>query len=126
MRTVLALAAAAEGATGIVLFAYPPIVVRLLLGAEIGDAGEVVSRVAGMALICLGVACWPSRSTLQPLYAMLIYGVLAALYLAYVGLIGEGGGVLLWPAVAAHAIIVALLLRARSGERSKSAGGTGE
>ena len=114
MRTVLALAAAAEGATGIVLFAYPPIVIGLLLGAEITGAGETVSRFAGIALISLGVACWPSRSTRQPLYAMLTYGVLAALYLAYVGLRGEGAGVLLWPAVAAHAIIVVLLLRARS------------
>ena len=125
MRTVLALAAAAEGATGLVLFAYPPIVIRLLLGAEIGGAGELVSRVLGIALIGLGVACWPSRSTRQPLYAMLTYGVLATLYLAYVGVRGEGAGVLLWPAVAAHAIIVALLLRARSGERTKSADGTG-
>ena len=45
---------------------------------------------------------------------MLTYGVLAALYLAYVGIRGESTGILLWPAVAAHAIIVVLLLRARS------------
>ena len=67
MRIVLALAAAAEAATGLVLFAYPPIVVRLLFGAEISGAGELVSRVLGIALIGLGVACWPSRSPRQPL-----------------------------------------------------------
>ena len=114
MTTVLALAAAAEGATGIVLFAYPPIVIRLLFGAEITGAGEAVSRVAGIALIGLGVACWPSGSTRQPLHGMLTYGMLAALYLVYLGVRGEAVGLLLWPAVAAHAILVALLLRARS------------
>ena len=114
MRTVLALAAAAEGVTGLALLAVPSIVVRLLLGAEITGAGEPVSRVLGIALIGLGVACWPGRSTRQPLHGMLIYSALAALYLAYAGLRGEGAGVLLWPAVAAHAILVVLLLRARS------------
>ena len=34
MKTVLTLAAVAEAATGTVLVAYPPIVVRLLFGAD--------------------------------------------------------------------------------------------
>ena len=113
MKPVLALAAAAEGATGLVLLAYPPIVIRLLFGAETTGAGDVVSRVAGMALVALGVACWPNGSRRQPLNGMLTYGTLAALYLVYLGVHGEGAGVLLWPAVAAHAILVVLLLRAR-------------
>ena len=122
---MLALAAAAEGVTGIVLFAYPPIVIRLLFGAEITGAGEVVGRVAGIALIGLGVACWPSGSTRQSLHGMLTYGMLAVLYLVYLGVRGEAVGLLLWPAVAAHAILIILLLRARSGERTRSVGGMG-
>ena len=59
MKKVLALAAAAEAGLGLVLVVYPPIVVRLLLDADIAGAGIVVSRVAGIALIALGVACWP-------------------------------------------------------------------
>jgi len=113
MKTVLTLAAAAEAATGIILVAYPPIVVRLLFGAEIGGAGEVMSRIAGIALIGLGVACWPNGSARSSLRGMLTYGILATLYLVYVGVRGESVGVLLWPAVAAHVILVVLLVRAR-------------
>ena len=117
MKTVLALAAAAEAVTGIVLFVYPPIVIRLLFGAEITGVGNVVSRVAGMALIGLGVACWPNGSKHQPLHGMLTYGTFAVLYLAYIGLRGKEGGPLLWPAVVAHAFLVIGLLRARLTEK---------
>ena len=41
---------------------------------------------------------------------MLVYGALVALYLAYVALVEGIGGVLLWPAVVLHAILVVLLL----------------
>jgi hypothetical protein len=34
---------------------YPPIVVKLLLGAEISGVGVVMSRIAGMSLIALGL-----------------------------------------------------------------------
>ncbi len=52
---VLALSAAAEAGTGLLLLAWPPIVVRLLFGAEISGAGVIMSRLAGIALIGLGV-----------------------------------------------------------------------
>jgi hypothetical protein len=41
---------------------------------------------------------------------MLTYTVLVALYLAYVGMRGEWGGPLLWPAIAVH-VVFALLAR---------------
>ena len=117
IRKLLGLVAIVEAATGLVLLMYPPIVVRLLFGAEIIGAGAIMmSRLAGIALIGLGVACWPSGSASQPLYGMVIYGALAALYLAYVGVRGQGVGVLLWPAVVIHAILIVLLLRARYGK----------
>jgi hypothetical protein len=61
MKNLLALAAAGEAATGLVLLVYPSIVVRLLFAAEIEGAGVVMSRVAGISLIALGTACWPGR-----------------------------------------------------------------
>ena len=117
MNIVLAVAAASEAATGLALLAYPPIVVRLLLGAEIVGIGDVVGRFGGIGLIGLGVACWPSGSSLQALHGMLTYGTLATLYLAYVGVSGQGGGMLLWPAVAVHALLIILLLRAWYGKK---------
>ncbi len=73
-----------------------------------------MSRVAGMALIGLGVACWPSGSTRQALHGMLTYGALVALYLVYLGVSGERVGLLLWPAVVVHTILVILLVGVRS------------
>jgi hypothetical protein len=125
MKIIPALAAGAEAATGIMLLAFPSFVLELLFGTEAGSVGasgmsDVASRVAGMALIGLGVACWPSdASAPQQLRGMLTYGALATLYLAYVGIRGETVGSLLWPAVIAHALLVILLLRTRAGEKNK-------
>jgi hypothetical protein len=110
---VLALAAAGEAATGLLLFTLPPLVVRVLFGAQISGVGSVVSRFGGICLVGLGVACWPGNSALQPLNGMLTYGTLAMLYLAYIGVRGEMVGSLLWPAVVLHAILVVFLLRER-------------
>jgi hypothetical protein len=117
-KIVLALAAAAEAGTGLLLLACPPIVVRLLFGAQISGAGVIISRIAGIALIGLGVACWPGNSTLQSLKGMLTYSALAMLYLSYIGVRGEAVGLLLWPAVVVHAILVVVLVRVRLKEQT--------
>ncbi len=108
MGKVLTFAAVFEAATGLALLIVPLLVGRLLLGAELTDAIPV-ARVAGIALIALGVCCWPGSTALC---GMLTYGVLATLYLAYLGVNGEWGGPLLWPAVVLHAILTILLARA--------------
>ena len=43
---------------------------------------------------------------------MLTYSAAVALYLAYLGATGAATGVLLWPAVAVHVVLTALLPRA--------------
>jgi hypothetical protein len=65
-----------------------------------------VARVLGISLIALGVACWPGSTALC---GMLTYGALVALYLAYLGVIGECVGPLLWPAVVLHGVLTLLL-----------------
>ena len=109
MKKLLALASVSEGAIGLLLLAYPPIVVRLLLGSEIAGVGIVIARIAGISLIALGIACWPGSMRRRALYGMLVYSTLAMVYLAYVGLTG-GRGILLWPAVAVHAVLSILLV----------------
>ena len=84
MKAVLKLAAAAEAATGVILVGFPPIVVSLLFGVGVAGFAEVVSRFAGIALIGLGLSCWPGAAGRSPLNGMLVYGTLAALYLAVV------------------------------------------
>ena len=82
MDKILMLAALAEAGTGVILLAYPPIVVRLLFDAEIVGAGITMSRLAGIALIGLGVACWPGTDTRWALTGMVTYSGLAMLYLS--------------------------------------------
>jgi hypothetical protein len=108
MKRVLALAAFGEIATGVALLIVPSLVGRLLLGEELTGIALPVARVTGIALIGLGVACWPG----PPRLGMLIYSAAVTLYLAYVGFAGGMNGILLWPAVAVHLILTALLTRA--------------
>ena len=112
MKKVLVLAAIAEAATGLALLVVPSLVVQLLFDAEIVGVGVVMSRLAGIALIGLGVACWPCRSASNALYGMLTYSSLVTLYLLYLALGGKWNGPLLWPAVLLHAVLTLLLARA--------------
>lgn len=107
MKKVLTFAALAETATGLALAIAPSLVVRLLLGADLSGVAVPVARVAGLALIGLGVACWPG----PPLIGMLTYSVAVTLYLAYAGIVGGFTGILLWPAVLLHATLSVLLAR---------------
>jgi hypothetical protein len=109
MKKLLALAAVAEAATGAALIVVPSLVGRLLLGAELTGVAIPVARVTGIALIALGVCCWPGSTALC---GMLTYGALVTVYLAYLGLVRGFTGILLWPAVVVHALLTALLARA--------------
>lgn len=107
-KYVLALAALAEAGTGMILLAHPPGVVRLLFGLEIDGAGILMSRIAGIALIGLGVSCWPADGVAHALYGLLTYSTLVMLYLGAIG-IGGRAGILLWPAILLHAVLTTLL-----------------
>ncbi len=85
MKKALIFAAVAEAATGLALVLVPSLVGQLLLGAELTGAALPVARVTGIALIALGVACWPG----PPLAGMLVYTAFVMAYLAYVGFGGE-------------------------------------
>lgn len=112
-KIVLAIAAAAEAGTGLLLLVSPSLVVSLLFGIEIDGIAIVMSRLAGVALIGLGVACWPGSAAFQQLYGMLTYSTLAMLYLIRIGVRGAPVGPLLWTGVAVHAVLIALLVVAR-------------
>ena len=95
---------------GLALLVYPPIIVKLLLGLDdLAGVGVVIARVTGIALIGLGMSCWPGGTALL---GMLTYSAVLTLYLASLGFAGAFVGVLLWPAVALHAVLTGLLARA--------------
>jgi hypothetical protein len=117
MKKALIFAAVGEAATGLALLIAPSLVGRLLLGEELAGVAIPVARVAGIAMIALGIACWPG----PPMVGMLTYSTAVALYLAYLGFAGGLTGVLLWPAVALHVVLSILLGRAwLATEESKS------
>jgi hypothetical protein len=105
MNKWLGLAAIVEIVTGVAMLMVPSLAGQLLLGAELTGIAVTIARVTGIALIALGVACWPGT----PLVGMVTYGAAVTLYLAYVGLAGGSTGLLLWPAVTLHAILTAVL-----------------
>jgi hypothetical protein len=102
---VLGLAAVGEAATGAALLLVPSLVGQFLFGAELTGVAAAVARVTGIALIGLGVACWPG----PPLVGMLTYSTAVTLYLAFCGFAGVLTGILLWPAVVLHAVLSGLL-----------------
>ena len=116
MKGVLVLAAVGEIGAGMALLIAPPLVGQWLFGAELTGVAITVARVAGIALMALGVACWPGT----PLSGMLTYNGAVTLFLAYVGFAGGPTGMLLWPAVVLHAIMTALLTWASTSGRTRN------
>ncbi|HUL42708.1 MAG TPA: hypothetical protein VLV32_12530 [Burkholderiales bacterium] len=108
MKKMLIFAAAGEGVTGLALLVVPSLVGQLLLGEKLIGVAIPVARVTGIALIALGLACWPGPAVV----GMLIYSALVTLYLAYVGCAGGFTGILLWPVVILHLIMTGFLIRA--------------
>jgi hypothetical protein len=109
MKKVLTVAAVVEVATGMALLIVPSLVGRLLFGEELTGIVIPVARVIGIALLALGVGCWPGSTALC---GMLTYSALVTLYFLYVAIRGEWVGPLLWPVVALHGILTVLLARA--------------
>lgn len=119
VKSVLALAAVGEIATGVTLLLAPSLIGQWLFATDLVGIAATIARVTGIALIGLGVACWPGTQRL----GMLTYSAAVALYLAYVGYSGGPSGRLLWPVVVAHIVLAAFLAReiARGTSRESTA-----
>jgi hypothetical protein len=115
LNKTLAFAAVLEVGAGLLLLIDPAILVTPLLGLDISGSGVLLERWLGIALVALGLACWPGRwqgaiGGSPAFRAMLFYNVLIALCLAYLSAVRHLGGWLLWPAVALHACVALVLI----------------
>jgi hypothetical protein len=108
----LLITAVGEGVTGLFLLLWPTVPLALLVGmpAAVPDT-LVLARVAGTALLASAVTSGMARrdrgspALRAVLVGILLYDVAVAAVLAYAG-IGLGfTGILLWPAVLAHAAL---------------------
>jgi hypothetical protein len=93
----------------------PALVFSLLIGGTLAESAVPLARILGIALLALGIACWPERvnASVKEMNALLVYNALVAIYLGYVGAALNMGGILLWPAVGIHAIVAAMLIWSR-------------
>jgi len=108
MTTLLIVTAVIEAATGVALLVRPSVPVAILLGSSLdAPAALTVARVAGAALLTLGVACWfardDGRAATGLVAAMLVYNIAAVAILTFAGISSGTAGVGLWPAVVLHA-----------------------
>jgi len=110
MKILLAVTAAIEAGAGLAWMCCPSATVTLLLGSPLDTPAAVtLGRVAGAALLALGVACWlargdeSSRAARGLVAAMLLYNSAAAVVLTSAGTCLGLRGVALWPAVVLHA-----------------------
>ena len=123
-NNLLKVASLVEAATGVALFLAPAVVLRLLFGdVELG-LGKSVGRVAGLALLSLGVACWPRQSPHRSAdVAMLLYNAGTVALLFVMGLQGQQVGIALWPGVILHlCFTVAFLIKLARSNSPHSSG----
>jgi hypothetical protein len=84
----------------------------------------IIARIAGTALLALGLACWlarldgRSRATRGLVGAMVLYNAGSVALLAYAGLDLDLSGIALWPAVAFHAAMAAWCVTSLGTSRS--------
>jgi hypothetical protein len=111
MKTLLLVMAVLESGTGAALLAAPSDVVVGLAGAPLeAPTGFLLARVAGAALLALGIACslMPvGRAAGALLLPMLVYNVAVAAVLIYARVVLELSGNGLWPAVVLHTALAA-------------------
>ena len=121
----ITVAAALEVVTGLVLIIRPSLFGQLVFGAEFSAPGQALGRLAGFALLALALACWPGlgaerRSAAR---ALILFSLLSAVYLVYLGVRSGLVGPLLWPAAATHAALTVMLVRGWRHSLQKMAAG---
>lgn len=123
-KLFLSVTAFIEAATGLCLLILPAVLFTVLLGLDHATVEAIfIGRLSGAALIAVGIASWMARSdTRTPaqlglLTGILTYNAAASMLLAYAGAVLKIVGILLWPAVAAHAILAVWCYRCLQPER---------
>jgi hypothetical protein len=110
----LVVVASVEVSIGLGLLFLPTIPFALLLGLEKSPAEAIlVGRIAGAALLAIGVASWkartdePNSSQYGLLIGVLIYNAAVSVLLVYADLVLKVSGGMLWPTVVFHGVLAA-------------------
>jgi hypothetical protein len=125
--TLLIATAVIEIAVGVPLLITPTLVAQLLLGTQLPTpASQLVARIAGAALLAIGVSCWLERrrrgaaAVTGLVGGLLVYNAAVCALLTYAGLVDGLGGIGLWPACALHlAMTICCILVMLAGRRAR-------
>jgi hypothetical protein len=114
-KSIVVTAAWLEIVAGAALLTVPNVVCRLLFATTPEGIRLPIGRLAGVALVALGIACLPLRLAgphLSAVLGLLAYNMRVAILLGRLGLTTTLRGALLWLVVLLHAVIAAALLAA--------------
>jgi len=127
MKNLLIVTGIFESVTGILLLISPSLPISILFGSSVDNpVGLLIGRLAGAALLSLGVACWlarndeKSRAVTGIAIAMLLYNVVALALLTRAGLSVDLSGVGLGPAVFIHVVLTIWCIKNILGRRQNN------
>jgi hypothetical protein len=113
-KLLLGLTAVGEFVVGVLLVITPSAAARLLLGAGLASPESIlVGRMAGAALLSIGVICWLSRNqqhrNCQPVRViggLLVYNAAIAILLLYAAVVDKMDGIGIWPTIGLHFVLL--------------------
>lgn len=107
-KALLIVTAVVEVGAGAALVGLPSLAAEILLGEGLSNPQSLVlARVAGAAVIALGVSCWcgrngERRAQFGLVAAMLIYNVAVPIVLVHAWMAFALAGLAFWPAILLH------------------------
>ena len=105
------LASAIELISGATLLLLPSAVMQQLFSSPATAAGEQLTRLYGLALIGLGVACWGSPCSTPGRRGLLVYNCSAAVLLLFLAAMDLSGGAAVWAGAGIHTVLGLLMIR---------------
>lgn len=121
MKNLFTVTAVIEFGTGLVLVALPSALGIILLDARVDTPiALTIARIAGFALLAVGIICWLARNEGNTRFtkglagAMLLYNVGAVAVFAFAALVLGVSGIALWPTVVLHTAMAGWCLKSMS------------
>jgi hypothetical protein len=112
-KSLLIVSGLAELGVGVALLLAPSLTAQLLLGAGLSSPASVLlGRVAGAALLSIGLTCWleqhqnPSRPSVGLVVGLATYNAAVLLLLISAGVVDGMNGLGIWPATGLHAVLL--------------------